>query len=305
MQPNPKQRGPNLALYEVLQRSGESVTHMGCGGMLVQVLSKSERLPGYHVRFAPENLPGPIFCRECGHRAGRQVTRVLKQRRGMENVFVGPGRNDLQANYYTDRVREGRKRFHVTYRYWEWIPLPAEEEEPRDLPRLSAESAERLLSAILEADDMPQRKRKRTPRRIRERRSGGTATGRIVVEIPAPVYNVGLPNRPPPLAPMKHMPTDMMMDDGSWIVRHCNEDDIYWYVALDRAFWTKERALEARKLARNEFFNTMDDFLNAVLGLGQQHLIPLASVVISKDLQSVRKHKFPPVPEPVEEDVEF
>lgn len=306
-QPNPKQRGPNLSLHETCHKSGESVTSACCGEMLVQVLWESERIPGYTVRFTPENAPGPIFCRGCGHKAGRQVTRLLKQRVGKENIYVGGGRNDLFSNYFTERERINGKRMHVTYRYWEWVPLPEEDLPERPIQEvvneisdsLGREATDRLLSAILEAD-RPQRRRKRLPRRTRERRQEGTVTGRVVVEIPEPGYvgyNVSLPNKPRPPAPMKSMPTDMMLDGNRWVIKYTRGNGLNWYVALDRNFWTKDLATQVRNLVRESAFQDMDEFLNTVVEFGQENLLPYAATVISKDLAAVRRHKFPPVPE--------
>lgn len=299
-QPNPKQRGPNLSLHETRHRSKERVSSACCGDVLVQILWMSERMPGYNVRFTPDNVPGPIFCRGCGHKAGRQVTRLLKQRVGKENIYVGGGRNDLFSNYFTERERINGKRMHVIYRYWEWVPLP-EEDRPvqeivddfsRDLGR---EATDRLLTAILEAEDAPKRKRRRLPRRVRERRPQGTSTGRLVVEIAPP--RMALPEKPPPQPEMKNMPTGLMLDGNRWVVKYTRGNGTNWYVALDRNVWGKGDALMIRDLCRENPYSNMYNLLTDVKTMAEEHCFPQASFILGETLEDVRNFKFAGVPE--------
>ncbi len=118
MQKYRKQRGPNLGLHEVTNAAGRAVTHTDCGGALVRFVGNSWQDA---ERTRERDLPGKIFCHDCGHQAGRGVVNLLRRDLGIENIYIGGDiAQELTLRCFDRPTDDPDSRDRDFFRYWEW-----------------------------------------------------------------------------------------------------------------------------------------------------------------------------------------
>lgn len=294
LNPLEKQPGPNLGLLDVQNVAGRRVKHH-CGGDLVQLLWRKRGIPPMSARFTPDNIPGTIFCIKCGFRAGRRVTRLLKQGEGDEDHFNTPRRARLISGAFVHNHNPGSgKALHSVFRFWHW--KSRKENERGEFPNDVGVDFSPTFRVREAPADYPA-SAKKVARKVRV--VSGTVSGRYTSD--------ALPVDYDPFADSR-----MIKADRKYILRYKREEALglnLGFIVLNREYWSTALARELRDLLPNSKFASLADMGAKMRSQCDMMQLPNGpeSFVVTATYQEAREFEFPvePVEVTIPEDVPF